>query len=451
MRRLATAVVTALALPLHAQRPARDTLAARVDSLAERFVRETHVPGMSVAVVHGNDTITMKGYGTADLTKHIAAGAHTIYRIGSITKQFTAAEIMRQVERGTLSLDDDVAKILPDVPLHGNHVAIRQLLNHTSGIPDYSAYAQQAGMTRELTPRQIVALVEDAPFDFAPGSAWSYSNTGYTLLAMVLEKITGEPYASLMQRDLFAPLGLTQTRYCPTSSTDTLFATGYALANGGVAPAQPINMSQYVGSGGLCSTVGDLVRWQRALVGGQVVSARSYELMTTPDTLNDGRRLTYGFGLGPGELAGHAALGHGGDLSGFVAKEMFFPADRLNIAIFANAPVDLGPLAGNIARMALGLTPVGANPTLSAADRDLVVGTYEFASSRPGSVVLRVEWGDGRLTAHNDNWGSESVPLIYVGDLVFGTAADRSVRLSLDGSGGALLFDDGVVVSGRKK
>src|SRR5690349_14026020 len=187
-----------------AQQPSRAALVARIDSLANAFIADTHTPAVSVAVLRGSDTIVMKGYGEASVEAHRPATASTVYRIGSITKQFTSAEIMRLVERGKLSLDDPMSKYLPDVPLHGQTVTIRQLLNHTSGIHSYTSEPEwQKTWSKDLTPRQIVAFVDKDTFDFAPGTGWRYNNTGYVLLGMIIEKITGEPYASYLQHDLF--------------------------------------------------------------------------------------------------------------------------------------------------------------------------------------------------------------------------------------------------------
>jgi CubicO group peptidase (beta-lactamase class C family) len=230
MRTLAaSSLVLALgAGSVHAQQPSRATLTTRIDSLAGAFIADTHTPAVSVAVLRGKDTLVMKGYGDASIDSHRAATASTVYRIGSITKQFTSAAVMRLVERGKLSLDDPMSKYLPDVPLHDHIVTIRQLLNHTSGIHSYTSEpAWQKTWAEEFTPRQVVAFVDKDTFDFAPGAAWRYNNTGYVLLGMIIEKVTGETYASYLQHDLFTPLGLRQTSYCPSRPTDPSCADGY--------------------------------------------------------------------------------------------------------------------------------------------------------------------------------------------------------------------------------
>jgi D-alanyl-D-alanine carboxypeptidase len=185
-----------------AQQTSRASLETRIDSLATAFITNTRTPAVSVAVLRGSDTLVMKGYGEASVEAHRPATASTVYRIGSITKQFTSAAIMRLIERGKLSLDDPMSKYLPDVPLHGHTVTIRQLLNHTSGIHSYTSEPEwQKTWSKDLTPRQIVAFVDKDTFDFAPGTGWRYNNTGYVLLGMIIEKITGESYASYLQHE----------------------------------------------------------------------------------------------------------------------------------------------------------------------------------------------------------------------------------------------------------
>jgi D-alanyl-D-alanine carboxypeptidase len=196
-----------------AQTPDRATLAARIDSLARDFIATRGTPGLSLAVVRGSDTIVMTAYGVANVETKQPVTPATVFRIGSMTKQFTSALIMRQMERGKLSLDDEIAKYLPDVALR-HRVTIRQLLNHTSGVPNYTASAEwETHQAEDVTPKQIVGFVAADTFDFAPGTKYRYSNTGYILLGMILEKVTGMSYPELVQRELFTPLGLRETTY----------------------------------------------------------------------------------------------------------------------------------------------------------------------------------------------------------------------------------------------
>lgn len=312
---------------------------------------------MAVAVVKGSDTIVMRGYGFADLATKPPAGPRTVYEIGSITKQFTAAAIMRLAEQGKLSLDDDASKYL-SFPLQGHHVTIRQLLNHTSGIHSYTSKAEwRPHWGEDLSPDSIVGFVARDTFDFAPGAKWSYNNTGYVLLGMIVERASGTPYAQYLAEQFFRPLGLTQTSYCPAQrDRDTSFALGYSARDGQLVPTTYLSMTQPFSAGALCSSVASYLVWQRALHGGRVVSPASYALMTTPDTLNDGKRLTYGFGLSTAKLGDHRMITHGGGINGYTTSQIYFPDDSLSVIAFTNTDA-AGPdfTAMNIARAVLGL------------------------------------------------------------------------------------------------
>jgi D-alanyl-D-alanine carboxypeptidase len=342
----------------------RAVFATRVDSLVHAYMAETHAPGMSVAVIRGNDTLVMLGYGLADIATQRRALPSTIYEIGSNTKQFISAAIMRLAEQHKLSIDDDVSKYLPQIPLHGNRVTIRQLLTHTSGIHSYTdVEAWKAHWAEDLTPDSVMGFVAKDTFDFAPGTRFKYDNSGYVLLGMVIEKVSGESYAKYLEGEFFQPLGLTHTSYCPSHPTDPAFASGYSKKDDGVMPHEYLSLTQPYAAGSLCSTVGDFVKWQRDLAGGKVVSPESFTQMTTAGTLNNGEHIRYGFGLFPGELLGHKNFNHTGGIPGFTTMAYDFPDDTLNIVIFTNYDAASPAfLASNIARIVYGVAPEVAPP-----------------------------------------------------------------------------------------
>src|SRR5690349_14259928 len=208
---LAAALATTAA---HAQ----DTraLVRYVDSVANAAVAEHRTAGVSVAVVRNGRTVLAKGYGYADLENDVPATPETVYRIGSVTKQFTAAAIMRLMEQGKLSLDDTIQKFLPNFPTQGNRVTVRHLLNHTSGIKSYTSLGPKWArvMRIDLATDSLVALFANEPFDFKPGDAWRYDNSGYFLLGMIIEKISGKTYGQYLRDEFFTPLGLKGTIYC---------------------------------------------------------------------------------------------------------------------------------------------------------------------------------------------------------------------------------------------
>jgi D-alanyl-D-alanine carboxypeptidase len=221
-----------------AQQSPRSALLARVDSLAKDALKSLPSSSISVAIVQGRDTVVSRTFGLADRENKRLADANTVYEIGSLTKQFTASAIMRLEAAGKLGLDDDISRYLPNFPLQGHHVVIRNLLNHTSGIHSYTSKPEwQPHWKEDLTPDSIVGFIARDTFDFAPGSAFRYNNTGYVLLGMIIERVSGRSYADFLESEFFKPLGLTRTHYCALHPTDPNVAKGYSGRNGEFVPA----------------------------------------------------------------------------------------------------------------------------------------------------------------------------------------------------------------------
>src|SRR5690349_12611707 len=396
--RLAGVAVLAAISSASAQRSTitRDAFRLRADSLIYTYLAESHAPSAAFAVIRGNDTLAYGAYGLADVDARRAPTANTIYEIGSITKQFTSAAIMKLVEQGRVRLDDDLSKYVPQFPLQGKKVSIHELLNHTSGIHSYtSSPAWQKTWNDVLSPDAVIKFVAADTFDFAPGSAYRYNNTGYVLLGMVIEKASGQKYAKYLETQFFKPLGLKQTSYCPSRTTDPAFALGYSKGPNGTVRATFLDLSHPFSAGALCSTVGDLVKWERALDGGKVVSPASYALMSTADTLNNGRKINYGFGLVPGMFNGHKTISHTGGINGFATAATYVPDDSLSIVVFTNYDAESPQgLVQNLLRVAYGEEPVGrrpamptqaAAPSLSTTDRDAMLGNYTL--QLPGGAL----------------------------------------------------------------
>jgi D-alanyl-D-alanine carboxypeptidase len=376
---------------------AQDTraLVRYVDSVANAAVVEHRTAGVSLAVLRNGKTVLAKGYGLADIENDVPATVETVYRIGSLTKQFTAAAIMHLMEQGKLSLDDTLQKFLPSFPAQGNRVTVRQLLNHTSGIKSYTSLGPkwQRVMRIDLAPDSLVALFANEPFDFKPGDAWLYDNSGYFLLGVIIEKLSGVSYGQYMQDEFFKPLALNATIYCDQAPIIKHRAQGYALRPGGqFINAEPLSMTQPYAAGSLCSTVGDLAAWTIALSTGKVVSPASYKLMTTPGTLNDGKPTTYGFGLEIGALSGHRQVNHNGGINGFISELHYYPDDSVVTVVLTNSGGPAAPqLERLIARRALGIQ---GPPTvaIAAAALERLVGEYSIGTTR-----LRVFTENGRL------------------------------------------------------
>jgi CubicO group peptidase (beta-lactamase class C family) len=427
-------VASAVAPALSAQGSApRGRVVATIDSLAAAFLADGPVAGVSVAVVKGRDTILAKGYGLADVENDVPATAQTVYRIGSITKQFTSAAIMRLVDDGKLSLDDTLGKLLPSAAPAWRRVTLRRLLNHTSGIRSYTGIGPrwQRRWREDMSPDTIVGLVRDDTLDFKPGAQWRYNNTGYVLLGMIIERASGKPYATFLEEEFFRPLGLSQTYYCSQKPIIKHRAQGYDRAGRQLVNTEYLSMTQPFSAGALCSTVGDLVAWQRALVGGRVVRPTSYAAMATPESLVDGKPLTYGYGLGVSTLSKHRKVSHGGGINGFITDLAYYPDDTLHVVVLANtSPSNPGRLADQIARAALSLPlltpPVGV--ALAGSERSRYVGNYTLTAPSGQKVPLRIFEQGGVLMTQIG--GQPQGRLIPLGNHAFVLREDPDVRMT---------------------
>lgn len=323
-------------------------VAARVDSLVAGYQRRTHAPGISVAVIRGGrDTLVMRGYGLADVENGVRATPETVYPVTSVSKQFTAAAVMRLAEQKRLTLDDPIGRHLPELPAAWRGIPVRHFLNHTSGVPHESVL-----VPHELPPDSVVARAGTLPLDFAPGAEWRYSNVGYVVLGLLIEKVSGEPYGRHLEARILGPNGLASTRYCDAERIVRHRAAGYEMHGTTLVNAPYVNLSVPFGAGALCSTAGDLARWNHALATGRVVSPASWARMTTPE----GAAKAYGFGLMSDTWEGHRIVGHSGSTTGgFRSSSFYLPDDSLSVAVLSNLYTEPAePLALDIIRAVLG-------------------------------------------------------------------------------------------------
>lgn len=373
-----------LVSPLAAQAPDAVTLARRVDSLATSAIEKGPLAGLGIAIARGDRILVAKGYGFADLENRVPATVETIFEVGSVTKQFTALSIMQLVERGKLSLADDVAKHLPDVPL-GRNITIAQLLDMTSGLRNYTALGRAFSddtFRLELSKARMAEIIRAQQPDFAPGTDWSYSNSGYFLAGMIVEKLSGLSYPEYLRRNIFEPNGLTRTAYCDLSAIVPGRARGYQPGQPGtLANADPISMTVPYAAGAVCSNVLDLVRYQRALVAGKIVSKASYARMSQPAVLKDGWRTAYGLGLVNDVIQGTRMVGHGGQINGFWSVLFYYPVEDVTVVLLSNVnPAEgetLWSIGFKLGDIALGKSPKApADLPVSAAEGQRVLGKY---------------------------------------------------------------------------
>ena len=408
---------------------------AGLDSIARSAMTTMKVPGMSVAVIKGTDTLLFRGYGAADLENDVAATPQTVYRIGSVTKQFTAAAILRLAEQNRLSLDDTLQHFFPGYPTRGNRVTIRHLLNHTSGIRSFTSMGPRWERLERLdvAADSMIALFSAEPFDFQSGAEYRYNNSGYFLLGTIIEKASGKKYGDYLRAEFFQPLGLTSTHYCEQAPIIKHRARGYRpLAEGGWRNAPPLSMTQPFAAGALCSTIGDLVTWTRALHGGRVINKTSLGRMLTGEKLLDGKILDYGYGIALANLDGRREFSHSGGINGFNSFLAFYPDENMTVAVLTNSDATNPTVLGKqLARHALGIAAFKPKDlVLSARDLGRVTGTYQ-----QGDMQIRVTAEAGRVY-----WSFPGIPtperLFAQGAGVFVPESDVDVRIMFTPAGG---------------
>lgn len=326
------------------------------ESLIAAAVADPRSVGLSVAIARGERILLAGGYGLAEVEHGALANGETMFRIGSVTKQFTSAGILKLMERDELGLGDLLNDHLPEFPTQGHEVNLLHLLTHTSGIKSYTGLGPEWNRTvpLELSHEELMAYVKDKPFDFGPGERFLYNNSGYYLLGMILEELSGKTYAEFIRSEFAEPLGLERTQVGSNDEIIPNRAQGYRFIDGKLANDGLIGMSQPGAAGAILSTAEDLIRWQLALVGGKVVAPDSYEMMATPFELNNGSQTEYGFGLGIRRSFGRPVVQHGGGINGFNSILRYYPDSKLSVAVISNCEsYDSNSLADELSRVAL--------------------------------------------------------------------------------------------------
>jgi CubicO group peptidase (beta-lactamase class C family) len=419
LRRLIT-VLVALALA-GGSAAAQTNLAATIDALVEAPIKAGKVAGASIAVVRGNQTIVEKGYGLADLQLDVPTPPRAIYEIGSITKQFTAAAMLLLAEEGKLSLDDELTKFLPDYPTGGHRVTIRQLHNHTSGIKGYTELEEFGElMVRKKPKEELVKLFSSKPFDFPPGEDLIYNNSAYFLLGLIIEKVTGQPYADVIKTRLFDRVGMTDSSYCSERVIQKNKVHGFDTENGALVLKSYIDHSWPYAAGSLCSTAHDLALWNRALHGGKVLKPESYRAMTTPGTLADGSPVRYAMGVAVLDVGGRRVLSHGGGINGFLSHAEYYPAEDLTVVVLFNTagPVNPQTIGRDIVDAVLGKST--APHRRYEGDVSAFAGSYS-GRGRGRATEITIEARGAELHfVRGTGPSATDEQLRYLGDDVFG-------------------------------
>jgi len=365
-----------------------------VDRVFARIVKDNY-PGAAVLAAKDGKVIYRKAFGLASVENRIPATPQTRFRIGSVTKQFTAAAILKLNEQGKISLDDKLSKFIPDFP-RGEQVTIHHLLTHTSGIHSYTNKPDfLSNVTVPCEPEELIRSFKNDPYDFDPGRRWLYNNSGYFLLGYIIDKITGDSYADHLRKTFFEPLGMKDTGAHNSRDIIEHEAYGYSWDSGRVTKALNWDMSRAGAAGALYSTVDDLFLWNEALFGGRVLAASSLKAATTPVvTADDTQKVKeegYGYGQMISKLRGLRVVSHGGGLHGFRCNLLAVPEERFTFIVLTNsAPpipeMSVEGLSNEIAQLYLSdkmqavVVPT-ADPSVSSSTYSDYVGQYDYGAA----------------------------------------------------------------------
>jgi len=424
----------------------------RMDVVAKSYTPENAFMG-TVLVVDGDTVLLDKGYGMASLEWSIPNAPDVKFRLGSLTKQFTATLVLLLQQDGKLKIEDPVSKYLPDSPKTWEKITLANLLGHTSGIPNFTDL-KEFGVWR-MSPHTLteeLAFFRDKPLDFEPGSKFAYSNSNYEVLGAVIEKVSGKSYGELLQERIFEPLGMRDSGLDADELVLAKRAEGYRPGKKGLEVARSESMTVPWAAGSIYSTTGDLLKWERGLFGGKVLSEASLKAMTTAG------KGGYGLGVFVSEHGGLKVMEHGGGIEGFNTHLAYVPEKRIAVVVLSNvngtAP---GAMGAQLLDVALGIPVELASErkevAISKEELAKFVGLYELTPSF--SLTMAVA-GD-RLTVQGT--GQDALPVIYLGvkdghPRFFQTQVNAELEFVPDASGamtGVVLHQGGHDSPGKRR
>jgi CubicO group peptidase (beta-lactamase class C family) len=320
-----------------------EPISASVDEFVAAELRAQHIPGVALAVVRDGKIVKAAGYGLANVELGVATKPESIFQTGSVGKQFTATAVMMLVEEGKIGLDDKISKYFAGAPAAWKDIAVRHLLSHTSGIPDYTSEKTGGAinMRTDYSEEELVKKISSLPLEFRPGEKWSYSNSGYLLLGVLIHHVTGEFYGDFLQYRIFQPLQMTATRIISEADIVPNRCAGYRLVKGELKNQEWVSPSlNTTADGALYTNVLDLAKWDAALYTEKLLKKSSFEQMWTLVRLNGGNTYAYGFGWSITEVNGHLLLHHGGAWQGFTMHISRYVDDKLTIVVMTNLDSD---------------------------------------------------------------------------------------------------------------
>jgi CubicO group peptidase (beta-lactamase class C family) len=394
--------------------------AGRIDAIFASY-QHWDTPGCAVGVDTPNHDAWTAAYGMADLEHAVVNTPATVFEAGSVSKQFTAASVLLLVERGQVALDDDIRKYFPEIPAYERPITVRELLNHTSGLRDWGSIEDIAGWsrgTREYTHAHVLEIISrQHALNYPPGGAWSYTNSGYNLAAMLVERVSGMTLQAFDRKEFFEPLGMNSTQW-RDDFRRVVFNRAIAYDQAGASWRQDMPFEDIYGNGGLLTTVGDLLKWNANIAGGKL-HASIFQQMQKAGSLTSGQKVGYGLGLFLGDFQGLSEVSHSGATAGYRAWLGRIPGKGLSVAILCNAAnANTTDFANRILRLYLGLgdpappaMPEKINPGLYRSVRDHATIQVDHAASDMTfdghPVKLKVRFDDDKMLIASPDYGED--------------------------------------------
>ncbi len=353
---------------------------------------QPHEPGAAVLVAKGDRVLYRAARGMADLELEVGMAPEFVFRIGSVTKQFTAVAILQLMEQGKLKLEDDITVHIPEYPTNGKRITVEMLLNHTSGIKSYTSMKEFDPETqkRDVGTEEIMAFFQKDSLDFEPGTDWSYNNSGYVLLGIIIERVSGRSYAEYVEQEFFEALGMKHSSYGNDEDIVRGRVAGYRSDGDGFVNAPYLSLTWPYAAGSLLSNVDDLHTWTRTVFGGRLLKPETLKRAHTSVMLPGGKDARYGYGWQISTLQGSPAIEHGGGINGFVSHAMYLPSEEIFVAVLTNREAGIAPeLCARLAAQALGKPYVTA--AIAVGPKTLAAYEAVYADAEGSERVLRVE------------------------------------------------------------
>lgn len=419
--RLFLLLFTGLSILSFGQSKRDKELVKQVDKIISASYKN-FAPGCAVLIAKKGEVLFEKGFGSANLELNVSMKPEMVFRIGSITKQFTAMAVLQLADKGQIALTDSIQKFIKDFRFKGKTITIENLLTHTSGIKGYEQIDAKVpnAMRIDFSPKNIIDSLNKLSLEFDPNTRYNYSNSNYFLLGYIIEQVSGKSYQQYLKEHILDPAGLSSTFYENQTHLIPNRANGYSFSDGKYWNADFISMALVYSAGALRSNVSDLYKWHKALYEGKIVKKETFLKAIQPYKLADGRQIDYGYGFFNKTENGINSIGHGGAIDGFRAIEMYYPAQDIFITLLCNSETDnFERFFESISNLVLRNPTKSSYQDLKISDTilDSYIGSYKFQEDT--AQFIKIYKKDGRLYGELSNGSGSNMALLAQSETFF--------------------------------